>query len=337
MDSFITYDNREIKFVKGWYESKNSWPFGITKFDEFVDKCIVNPARFDISNNFFLNKLVVFNYFKNVIEECNLTLKWNNVLDIGTGPGIHPRFIRSAGMCNKAFGIDIVNRDIGDKLFNDYVGSKIKDDSKRSIIDTQTVFTSYYPISFPTNKSESDILYIESDFMEYKFDVKFDCITALMCAEYFDPDVLFDKIYSLLDSNGIFFMIVDNWYELYGGSMHLPVDAPWLHARVTKDDLIRYYREVHPEIAKTASNAIYFARSHMTPIDYNNIAKGSGLTPITYRRSFNGLIGENSYNLSSFVDNYIPEIESDIKSVNVNACMSDLYTYYLTMIFRKDN
>ena len=69
--------------------------------------------------------------------------------------------------------------------------------------------------------------------------------------------------------------------------MHLPMDAPWLHVRVTRDDLFRYYDEFRPDIAETARKAVYFPDVHVTAKDYVRAAKEIGLELCFYRRLIN--------------------------------------------------
>jgi len=331
---FITSDGRKIDFIADYYEAKKSWPYNITNFAEFVDKCIVNPTCYPQNEAFFANKLAVFNYFVDSMKECFLLTKWSNVLDIGCGSAVIPRLMKGANLCHKCYGIDIVDRsvEINPNIIKQYIENFSYNESNLSIPLTQNYLSSYHPFLVEEMFSKSNFRlgnYIVDDFVSHRFKQKFDCITAFMCIEYFDPDILFEKVSQLLTKGGVFFIIVDYWYHIYGSSMELPMDAPWLHARTTKDDLLRYYDEYRPEISHLARKAIYFAQDHMTVIDYKNKASNHGLKSISYRRGL-------SEPKSVIVLPKIKNVLFDAKSVNYNVELSDLFTYYLTMIFRKD-
>lgn len=66
-DSF----GRSIELTDNWYPVKNSWPYGIRSFTEFVDVVFAahGGAYPDANIGFFLNKFVVFNYLLNVVRQ----------------------------------------------------------------------------------------------------------------------------------------------------------------------------------------------------------------------------------------------------------------------------
>ena len=75
-----------------------------------------------------------------------------------------------------------------------------------------------------------------------------------------------------------------DYYETHGAAISLPMDGPWLHARLNKPDLFRYYEEYHPDIADHAKRAVYFPTTHFTVRDFIRAAASHGLEIVTYRR-----------------------------------------------------
>ena len=350
---FTTADGQQVDFVPGWFEQKNIWPLGLKNFKEFVEKNFISPLYLRPGLGSFVNKLVVLSFFIEVLRELSLfPPKRKRTLDIGTGSGIHPRLLKGAGLCQEAWGIDVADRsrEFSEKDVAEYVqtvtgilhvgNEEAKKQIKTTIDHTTLDVGSEYPLytSFKPGGSFSLDEYIVADFMDFKMgSTTFDIITGFMCIEYFDAGELFRKVASMLEPGGIFFFIVDYWYELFGSSMHLPMDAPWLHARVEVGDLLRYYEEARPEIWPWAEKAVYFEKSHMTPPDYSAEAAKAGMRPVCYRRSIlshylNQCLYENSEMAKYFYLKVLPEAIQ----INPNVTESDFFTKYLTMVFVKE-
>lgn len=356
---FITSDNTRIDLIPGWFERKTSWPYGITSLQEFADKCFDGTAQaYPKGFGFFLNKVIVFNYFLEILRETFLVReKWPMGLDIGTGPAIQPRLMKAAGICEAAWGIDILDREdeFTDEKTFEYLEQinqvymskdKKKQEELGNIIEfINAQLGNWYPLPMPSMTFDPNLAhnldkYVVDDFMTWEPPnaEKFDIITGIMCIEYFDAKALLKKIHSLLADNGVFFIIVDYWHEVCGGSMQLPMDAPWLHCRITRQDLIRYYQEIRPDIAKAAEKCIYFENSHLTPFDYGDAAKEAGMKLLSCRRSLlnnKANIGSVNMNDGGLHEYFYGKILPEAKSINPYFSPSDAFTQYLTLVFTK--
>ena len=153
---------------------------------------------------------------------------------------------------------------------------------------------------------------------------------------YFDPDDFFRKVSSLLEAGGVFATVNDYCYETHACAMHLPMDAPWLHARLTMDDLFRYYEEVRPDIADMAKKAIYFPIIHLTIKDYVNSAKNHGLDIISFKRNINTQqVKKTLYSDPFLRDYFLVSVLPDARVINEHAIADDFFTNHLAMVFRK--
>lgn len=178
--------------------------------------------------------------------------------------------------------------------------------------------------------------YAVSDFLAYDPPGKFDLVTLTGGMEYFDTERFFAKLSSILEPGGVFATFNDYFYELHGAAMHLPMGAPWLHARLSKPDLLRYYQEHHADISATAEQALYFPSTHCTVRDFISIATSHGLEMMAYRRS----IGTPTLNNFFFTDPFLRDyffgcVLPDSQALNETVTADDLFTYYLTLVFRK--
>ncbi len=356
---FIASDGLKIDLVPGWYEQKHTWPFGIKDFSKFAELCFSDPPYYHpTSYAFLVNKVVTFNYLREILNETMIRReKWPKALDIGTGPGINPRLLKAAGMSEEVWGIDIADRqnEISDEKlveyltrFNETYLSKDKEALQKTGFMIDKInhdLGNFYPLPkvatmFDLNRQCSLDNYVVGNFLDWEpGPVKFDLITAVSCLGYFQIKALLKKVYSLLNNNGVFFVIVTNWHEISGGAMHLPMDAPWLHSRVSREDLLRYYREIRPEISDAAEDCVYFKESHITPFDYHDAAMENNMRLLICKRSLlphNELISNfncNERNMFSYFDELVlPQA----KRINPYFSLQDAFTYNLTMVFIKE-
>ena len=164
----------------------------------------------------------------------------------------------------------------------------------------------------------------------------FDLVTLNRGMENFDSELFFAKLSSVMEPGGVYATFNDYFYELHGSAMHLPMEAPWLHARLSKPDLFRYYEEFHPDISDAAKKAVYFPTTHFTARDYIRTAAKHGLEIVSYKRVIQTPIVKNFFYLDNFLREYFFGcVLSDCRALNDTVCPDDLFAYYLTLVFRK--
>ena len=190
--------------------------------------------------------------------------------------------------------------------------------------------------STDTNKDCSMDGYDVSDLLSYAPNKTFDVITMSFGMDYFDIDEFFRKVSGLLSVGGVFATVNDYCYDCFACAMHLPMDAPWLHVRVTRDDLFRYYDEFRPDIAETARKAVYFPDVHVTAKDYVRAAKENGLELCFYRRLINtDRVREILFSIPLMRDYFREMVLPDSRHINRTAIADDFFATHLSMVFRK--
>ena len=351
---FTASNGAQIGLLQNFFNQKNSWPYGIKDFHEFVQRCFVESDYPKQHLPFFFGKAVLTSYF---IETMKSTFgempAWHRMLDIGTGPSIPPRLLKALGVVDEVWAIDILDRrdDYPDHVCIDHINklqTAIKMDNKqdleylkKTIADYRNLYTQNPMLMhefFNPDKVNKEKFswneYIVADFLEDQIEFpKFDLITGFLCLDYFKPEPLFNKVAGLLESAGTFFFNATNWYEVWGGAMNLPMDAPWLHARVTKDDLLAYYRDFHPEIYEDVQKAVYMNINHMTYKDFIHVGEKAGLEFKGFRRTIDESL-MNSFYFVSF--NYVCDpVLKQARQINPLVCMEDLFTRNITMVFQK--
>lgn len=355
--SFRTSDGREIALIPGWFEllKPGSWPYGAKDFRTFVEDSILDGKPYPTDPGFILNKLITANAMKNLVEESGRDLDGSaRHLDICTGPAVLPRAFKALGLTGEAHGIDVLDRrgDCPDERLlaiwrenRDTIDAPGAENGKR-IFDLfertnslQTGINNCFEMLFRVGDIKNDLsmdAYTVGDFLEYEAPAPFDLVTVTAGIEFFDPDEFFAKLSEMMAPGGIFATFNDYFYQMFGGSMSMPMDAPWLHARVTREDLFRYYREFRPDIADIAEKAVYFPATHKTAKDYVRAAARHGLELVSFRRQMQpyiirDLLFENPFMRELFFTTVVP----DCQVINDSVEPSDLFTYYLNMVLRK--
>ena len=305
--------------------------------------------------DFFINKLITANSMKSLLEETGVRLDGcARLLDVCTGPAVLPRAFKALGWCAESHGVDIKDRrdDFTDDVFLAYwkqclaavtgeskeFGPKIFD-LYNDANSSQTGLSNCFDALFSFDGIKSGGLmdsYAVGDFLDYEPRCKFDLVTLTGGMEYFDADRFFAKLSGVMETGGVFATFNDYFYELHGAAMHLPMEAPWLHARLSKPDLFRYYEEFHPDIADHAKRAVYFPSTHFTVRDFIRSAGNHGLEIVSYRRAIKTNTVKNFFYLDPFLKDYFFDcVLPESQALNETVCADDLFTYYLTLVFRK--
>ena len=357
LPKFKASDGREIALLPGWFQNKVNigWPHGIKDFKTFVETCMALNAPYPKTFMFFLNKLITANSMKCLFEENGVRLDGTaRLLDVCTGPAVLPRAFKALGWCGEAHGVDITDRrdDFTDEEFR-RIWKEGRDatysedlnfgipifDLYQTMNSLQTGLTNCFDALFSFDDIKSGGLmdsYTVGDFLAYEPRRKFDLVTLTCGMEYFDANQFFAKLSGIMEAGGVFATFNDYFYELYGASMNLPMEAPWLHARLSKPDLLRYYEEFHPDIAGHAKRAFYFPTTHFTVRDFIRTAGSHGLELISYRRTIQTYAVKNFFYINPFLRDYFFNcVLPDCRAINDTVSADDLFTNYLTMVFRK--
>lgn len=359
-DVFVTSDKRRINLSTDWFDAK-AWPMGIDSYQEFVLRIIVPQVSEKSAHEkevypkgfgWFLRKLISPEVIYHMLRECGVDV--NNItrmLDVGTGPAIIPRALKLLGICDEAYGVDIQDRsgDFSDSQFEqlvkfvqgnlleDHHGSLTKELFKHG--DSIVSWTMPYGmlINADLKRNFSMDGYAVSDFLKYdNHGTTFDLVVTYSGMMYFDMDDYFEKITNLLSPGGIHFVMCGNYYHVYGECLELPMDAPWLHARVTKDDLFRYYQEKRPNLLPYVEQGFFTKNTHYTVRDVITMAGKYGLRMLGYRRSYREPELESFQYASGDNLKFVAKtVLDDCRVLNPNVEMVDLLTQSWTIVFEK--
>jgi SAM-dependent methyltransferase len=353
---YIDSNNRKINISKAWANSKTMWPHDVTSFEDwgrFLSRS-KNTNLYPRTPGFLLNKIMSSSYIRNLLDEYGLMRDFDGMLDICTGPAILPRLFKFHGIVNQAVGIDIMDR--SDEYDDEYVYdilSKVNYDGKVSVkpddakaiagtieelvsvqndLNFATEFLSFKDPGIDRLSLEK---YMAGDFMTMDESCQYDLITLNAGMEYFDTEKFFAKVYRLLNKGGVFITFNDYFYDVWGASMHMTMDGPWLHTRLSKEDFFDYAQKHRSEWIETYKSSYYFPSTHKTVYDLIDEAKDAGLISKGFRRKIqkpllNAVLGTD-------VVSYLHQtVLPDARYLNPRVEVADFYTNYLTLVMVKE-
>jgi SAM-dependent methyltransferase len=366
-DHFVTKYGDRIDFIDGYFELfpdlLAQYQDTIEIYDNFEehlkkkgqDQTAVTPPVWGAG---YLARHARTAKMIEMLEKYGARRKYKSVLDIGTGYGVMPRLMKAFGLADKAYGLDLTDRSyfVPSQQILDYESDLARTkamDALKSKLDlpptdwafkgTQPEFGfsmsnhSFFP-KVVTTDIDMDGLIIDD---VYKQQQKHDLITSFASLCCFDSDKIIEKVSSLLEDGGVFFVYVNLWWFPINSTI-LTGHFPFAHARLDRDDWTRYARENHPEhFAKM--NRLYdvLDPKHPTVSTYIETAAKNGLTLLGYERCIHTQAHDPrsrftpNYMEKFFEHSYLIEVLNNIRRFRSDVSIEDLHTSHVHMAFQK--
>jgi len=343
---YVASDGRKVQLFPEYFNFKKGYPYGFTSFKDFVEK---GQGKYIDTDGFFYNKLSVANSVEEILKYLKLPRKFSMHVDLCSGPAILPRALKARGVCDYIEATDLIDRS------NDYPLDRSKILWRNAIVDEEKYMLAvdaHLNISgqiigkihaFNYIEEIDDVEWdkfkldqvVESDLYDYDPGYGFDLVTLISGIEYFRSKEFFRKVYSILNPGGVLVTSNISFYELFAGSMSLPMDAPWLHARLHKSDLFRYYYEFHSDLYEYVKRAYYFPTTHYVLEDFIDDAMREGFSHIYSARhpsDANQNFIKNNY---KFFKQVIPYTLQDARKINERVTINDLLSSHWTLVLVK--
>ncbi len=176
----------------------------------------------------------------------------------------------------------------------------------------------------------------------FELEGQYDWINSSLTLTHFDHKILFDKVSSLLADGGIFTFTVECWWYPVN-STQITGAAPWMCQRLTRDDLLRYFKECEPEVDvdHVASVYDYYADpEHPTASDYIATAVANDLHPVIVERHMNARSWSKRASLAPpwlrrDTGHSALDALANIHRFKPSVTVEDLYTSHYLLGFRK--
>jgi SAM-dependent methyltransferase len=366
-DHFRTKFGDRIDFIDGYFELfpdlLGQYQDTIEIYDDFEehlkkkgqDQAAVTPPVWGAG---YLGRHTRTAKMIEMLEKYGARRKYKSVLDIGTGYGVMPRLMKAFGLVEKAYGLDLTDRSyfVPSQQILDYESqlarTETMDALKAQLNLPQTDWAlkatvpefgysmsrdSFLP-KVETSNIDMDGLIIDD---VYKQTQKHDLITSFASLCCFDSDKIIEKVSSLLEDGGVFFVYVNLWWYPINSTI-LTGHFPFAHARLDRDDWTRYAKENHPEhFAKM--NRLYdvLDPKHPTVSTYIETAARNGLTLLGYERCIPTQAHDPrsrftpNYMEKFFEDSYLVEVLNNIRRFRSDVSIEDLHTSHVHMAFQK--
>lgn len=354
--AFTTSDGRSIRFIPGYYGMRTAWPLGIHSYPEFVARHLAPQTGknrethgYPTDPSFYIPKVFGAAGVARLLEECGRKAQSGaRLLDVATGPAVLPRVLKLLGVCDHAVGVDLTDRRgyFSDEDLRWTVGryaTAVEDLGQvprpHSVHGDSLINDLFYPpyqlFVADANRGVSLDGFAQADFMAWDSGgERYDIVTTNTGLLYFDVEAYFAKIAGLLTPGGWHYLTDTNFYHHHGDCLELPMDAPWMHARMTRDDFIRYVDTCRPEIAEAIRTGYRSTTAHMSVADIVAAGARHGLQCRGFRRGYTdikdiwiGTKGLAYYAATQALD--------ECRLINPSVTIDDLLSRTWTAVFEK--
>jgi SAM-dependent methyltransferase len=291
-------------------------------------------------------------------------MRFERALDIGSGAALQSRVLKTSGAVRRAEALDIYDgrHRCDDGLFWRhtlallalYGGLRIFRLLPRALQDAIAGEKNRkLPVGvgeFSLRPADSLLTYLprpgktlDAYTIGNVFDARgdYDLVTSFMALDYFDFDRIAAKVAQLLAPGGVFAFLVSYWWYPVNNTL-LYGRFPYALQRLSPEEALRYFREVHPEISQEGvqKRLGYSDQKRLTVRDYQETASRAGLLPVASQRlhpdpwrNARSVLGplEIDRRRGSSLDRVL----ADARAWKPGAEPDDLLASHVMMVFRK--
>ena len=175
----------------------------------------------------------------------------------------------------------------------------------------------------------------------YNIKNKFDLITSISSLEFFSLEKIFKKISSSLNKKGVFFMMLDYWWQPYNSSGIVMDDIFQLHGTKYEKlkDYVKNNHKYNIEDMKKRYFYYHLTKTKPTIDDYIDAAIKNNLKLQSVERFTPSemiyLRARNKISANSLKKQKLDQIIKNISKIKKNIKKEDLFTQFVYLIFEK--
>lgn len=350
--TFNTKYGNEIEYVEGYRDKHNT-----VSADQAFERFTYNEYDNIMGFRGFLRDAFEYALLMDYIDSLDIDMNRNRALDIGGAEGAMSRFLKLEGRAEISKCIDIKNleNELTNKTFIRYAKflkslAKVRglsDYLKHTLIHHGVKDYGYVPgkgsslWNIDLERTPRLDEFIHGDFHQHDFEYSFGLITAFLCLEYFDIELTFERVSSLLEKGGIFAFLVNYWWWPVNSTV-IVGDFPYAAQRLERDDLKSYYEQEYPELVDDVLQRYdYFHKTDRKPVlnDYIERAHEHDLRLAGAQRLFP--------QSTTHPKTPVPPVElvkqghltstlRDIHEFRTDVSLADLQTAYVQCVFIKE-
>lgn len=351
MDSFTTEFGHTIPFVPVYFERNSGYAkyAKSTKLHEgltVVDGAPMNPGS-------VLKNWAEFSSVVHFMAKAGVLRRFGNGVDLGGASSACIRMFKAAGFIEHATNVDLddYSKLGGDAFFRECFqflrafDSTATPEMKEALQRAKNAFDTFSNVGLmdgivSTLKRSPDLdSNLHMDLMETPG--TYDLVTAFCCFDYLEINKALKKVRSLLNPGGVFVGVLEYWWWPINSTGILG-HFPYAGARLSLDDLTKYYAEYHSDLIEN----LYFKYSyfhegqqHPTINDWFAAAKENGLRPVAVERimpSRHHRIPDTPYQIFSSPGFDHRDVLRDIHHLKPDVTVDDLYTSAIRLALTTD-
>lgn len=347
MQYFITEFGHKIPFVPGYFERNQDYA-QYTKGTQLHDG-LAKVAGDSLGMAQPIKNWVAFSSLVHFMARFGLPMKFGSGIDLGGASGTCIRLFKAAGIVDHGVNVDIDDYQhlVSEKfyrhvleMFQDPEG---RDENFRAHLQrSKDVYDhySYRGLSdglvrhFPNQPTLDRNFHL--DMLEVPG--KYDFATSFYCFDYLEMNKVLAKVRDILNPGGIFAGYVEYWWWPVN-STGIVGHFPYAGARLSLNDLKRYYAEHHPDLMANLDlkyNYFHEGKQHPTINDWFDLGRRNGLRPLAVER----VIPKTHHRLTDcppriFASPWFDEREvlRDIHCLKPDVTVDDLFTSGLRIAF----
>ncbi|MGH7146999.1 MAG: hypothetical protein ACREVW_17655 [Burkholderiales bacterium] len=314
----------------------------------------------------FLGKFYEAALLLDVLRSAGKMRRICSMLDIGSGPALQPRVMKLTGHVGTVEAIDIydASRRCSDALLTRharklqalyplYRAQKLIPGAIRKHVSLLKKLDDKWPLgvedfghypdeqpyakwfrSGPTLKT-----YHVGDVFAHRG--RYDLVTSFMALEYLDFEKLAAKVADLLEPGGLFGFLVSYWWYPINNTL-LYGRFPYLLQQLAPDEVMAYYKVVHPELpAEGIARRLYHSTQlHPTIADYERIGYRQGLVPVkalrlhpNHKANLRAVLGPLA--IETLPGWNLETVLTNARRIKTDLCLADLMTSHVLMLFEK--
>jgi len=277
-----------------------------------------------------------------------IPLAFDSQLDIGSGFAAMPRIVHVRNYAREVTALDLFpygvsalsNGRVRAMLAGLAAAGRLGIRNLRGPIGKWEIVAARENFALPPLSSRGAFRYEVGDVFEH--DGVYDWIHSSLTLTHFDHRKLFPKIAALLGDGGVFSFTVECWWYPRN-STQIVGRAPYICQRLTRDDLLRYFRDIHPEVELDHIREVYDYYSdptYPTASTYIDSAAANGLHPIVVERHMNNRAASRRAGIAPpYLEREVGEgarqALANIRRFRPDVALEDLYTSHYLLAFRK--
>jgi len=268
-------------------------------------------TRFEVNFYAFAKDLFEYGFMMDMLGDNGIELKMKRALDVGGMEGTVSRLLKNTGQAAICDCVDI--HDYGKALTDDKFVSYLRSYRRlykwrpaKVLMNFQEHFDhrlnrERFSRQLPLGKRFNIDNYLTCGFQAMDENEQYDFVSGLGCCTYFELNEFFHKLSKVLVRGGLFYFFADCWWNQCN-STGITGGFPWCIQRLEADDVLRYFREQHPEVSlpDVQAKLSYYHKGKERPTitDIVKVAGEHGFSIVATRRHIARAIdNERTYKL----------------------------------------